>query len=189
MTPAEQALFDAGRADAFREAADMADQTTPRMTPPDERTDEKKWADIWHVGELAKALRAKSTNLPGCTTLVSERFATPQDFDVAEFVVATSLGLFPSGVESWFKHKGVFWSNTPLGNALGDVLMALVRGGVLEKVDDKFVWVWDPDRKDVNCPRCSYNGFDPTGYAMQDPDCTDECPMCHGTRRVAVTTP
>jgi excinuclease UvrABC ATPase subunit len=36
------------------------------------------------------------------------------------------------------------------------------------------------------CPQCSFNGFDPTGYAMQDPDCEAECPRCHGTRWVPV---
>lgn len=185
-----QVAFDKGHAAGLQEAADMADQVRPLMTPPDQRTDEKKWADIWHVGELAKNIRARVNEpQPWCAVPIAERFAQPQDFDGAEFILATSMGLFPSGMDSWFKHKGVFWSNCPLGNALGDMLVALVRGGVLTRTeDDQYKWYWDPERKDVNCPRCSYNGADPTGCASEDPKGSERCPLCDGTTRVVEGT-
>lgn len=185
----EGKIFAAGRAAGLLEAADLVDQKSSLLTPADQRTDEKKWADTWHVGELAKEIRARAGEpRPGCAIPMAERFKTPQDFDCAEFIVASSLGLIPSGTESWFEHKGVFWSNAPLGNALGDVLQALIRGGVLTRnEDDQYVWFWDPERKLENCPQCSYNGHDPTGYAPSDPaDPYKRCPHCDGTRYVIV---
>lgn len=182
-----EGAFEKGRAAGLQEAADMTDQMRAKMTPPDQRTDEKKWADIWHVGELAKDIRARvSEPLPWCATPFSERMAQPQDFDGAEFVLATTLGLFPSGMDSWFKHKGVFWTNNPMGNGLADALMALVRAGVLEKDgEDRFRWIYNPAQKYDNCPDCTYNGADPTGRASADPN-SDDCPSCKGTRRVRV---
>ena len=73
-----------------------------------------------------------------------ERLRDWQDFDVAEYALAEALGLVPPGAwdfNSPIPHKGVFWSNDPLGEALSKTLNHLVEAGVLEKNGDaQFRW-------------------------------------------------
>ena len=52
------------------------------------------------------------------------------------------LGLFEPG--EWLERKGVVWSNNPVGNALAEILEALVKVGVLERREEPdvgFRWV------------------------------------------------
>ncbi|WP_262282227.1 hypothetical protein [Micromonospora sp. MA102] len=63
------------------------------------------------------------------------------DVDCAQYELGRSLGLF-SG-RSFMQVKWVFWSNNPLGQALWDMLQALVKAGVLEyrdEPDHQFRW-------------------------------------------------
>ncbi|MGN9810170.1 hypothetical protein ACTMSW_12525 [Micromonospora sp. BQ11] len=63
------------------------------------------------------------------------------DVDGAQYVLGRSLGLFSD--RSFQQVKWVFWSNDPLGQALWDMLHALVEAGVLEyrdEPDHQFRW-------------------------------------------------
>lgn len=61
----------------------------------------------------------------------------------AEFELAVALGLMEEGHESWIKHKGIFWTANPLGDALGRMLQDLAKVGVLEyrtEPDHEYRW-------------------------------------------------
>ena len=63
------------------------------------------------------------------------------DGDGAQYELGRSLGLFSD--RSFMQVKWVFWSNNPLGQALWDMLHALVKAGVLEyrdEPDHQFRW-------------------------------------------------
>ena len=73
---------------------------------------------------------------------LSRTLADWTDWDSAAYAVGTALGVF-TGDEDWLSMKGTFWSANPLGDGLHDVLMALVRAGVLEHRDEpdlQFRW-------------------------------------------------
>jgi len=81
---------------------------------------------------------------PPCHDLavgLSADLADWTDWDVAQFALGRALGLFAG--RPFLKVKSVFWTDNPLGNALYDMLQALVRAGILEHrdaPDDQFRW-------------------------------------------------
>ncbi|MFI9106559.1 hypothetical protein ACIGXA_39290 [Streptomyces fildesensis] len=76
---------------------------------------------------------------------LSEGLAGWTNWDGAAFVVGRSLGIFGES-ETFTQVKGVFWTDGPLGNALGEVLVQLAVVGVLERREvpgERFRWpVW-----------------------------------------------
>lgn len=85
------------------------------------------------------------------------------DFDVAAHAIGVGLGVFGPG-SKMRDHKHVFWTDNPLGNALDEVLHALVEGGVL----DKKTIASDPDphgtwHRARYRWRVNENAVDPTG--------------------------
>ncbi|MGW5582066.1 hypothetical protein [Micromonospora chokoriensis] len=63
------------------------------------------------------------------------------DADGAQYELGSAMGLFAD--RTFLQVKWVFWSNDPLGQALWDMLHALVRAGVLEHRDEpdhQFRW-------------------------------------------------
>jgi hypothetical protein len=63
------------------------------------------------------------------------------DWDVAAFMVGQALGLFQHA--TYLDVKGVFWTDSRLGNGLHAVLLDLVEAGVLERregPDEQFRW-------------------------------------------------
>ena len=78
---------------------------------------------------------------------LKERLQDWGDFDVAMFELAVCLGLMPDGMDSWYRNKGVFWSNNTMGNMLTRVLHELIDLGVLihdtEESEDRVRW--NPD--------------------------------------------
>lgn len=70
---------------------------------------------------------------------LAEDLAEWADWDVAEYHLGRSLGLFS---DQTFP-KPVFWTDNDLGNGLHDALLALVRARVLdrrEEPDEQFRW-------------------------------------------------
>jgi hypothetical protein len=55
-----------------------------------------------------------------------------RDQDYIEFHLAILLGILDSDV-SFLKAKHLFWTANPVGDALGDVIVRLVKAGVLEE--------------------------------------------------------
>ncbi len=59
------------------------------------------------------------------------------------FSLAVVLGVMPDGKESWFKNKGLFWSNNPQESAFAEILQRLVKADVLEyreEPDQQYRW-------------------------------------------------
>lgn len=75
---------------------------------------------------------------------LSSALAEWTDWDVAAFALGCALGVFEDlGPTGFRQHKGMFWTDNPLGNGLHDVLLALVSAGVLsrrEEPDEQFRW-------------------------------------------------
>ena len=74
---------------------------------------------------------------------LKEKLADWTEWDGAAFGLAVSLGLMEGGVDSWLKNKAVFWSNNPVGEALGRFLQELVKADVLEyreEPDQQYRW-------------------------------------------------
>lgn len=61
------------------------------------------------------------------------------DFDVAEFFLGISLGVFEPNAE-FLECKNIIWSNTPIGNMLCDIINRMVKEGVLLKEEGKIMW-------------------------------------------------
>ncbi|HNC59700.1 MAG TPA: hypothetical protein PLP33_30015 [Leptospiraceae bacterium] len=61
------------------------------------------------------------------------------DYDVAEFFLGISLGIFEPNVD-FLDCKDVIWSNTPIGNLLCDIINCMVKEGVLLKEEGKIMW-------------------------------------------------
>ncbi|MCM1951184.1 hypothetical protein NC315_38420 [Streptomyces sp. G2] len=74
---------------------------------------------------------------------LSEGLAGWTDGDGAAFAVGRSLVIFDESV-TFTQVKDVFWTDTPLGNALHEVLLQLVTAGGLERraepEDEQFRW-------------------------------------------------
>lgn len=93
------------------------------------------------------------------------------DFDGAEFEVARCLGIIePTSSWSPTVHKGLFWSNNPVGNGLGKILDALVAMGAVEMNEDhQYRWnqSFNPDRAVVGTePRCVCGEDDGSGPTL-----------------------
>lgn len=66
------------------------------------------------------------------------------DVDLAQYAVATSIGLMPEGNFSR-RGKSVFWTNNPIGDMLHNFLERMVQAGILEKRDEPdFQYRWNP---------------------------------------------
>jgi hypothetical protein len=68
------------------------------------------------------------------------------DVDVASYYVAVALGVAPDPGDHWDfwgGKKWMFWSASPLGEGLHQVLVMLAESGVLEK-DDEMRFRWNP---------------------------------------------
>lgn len=61
------------------------------------------------------------------------------DFDVVEFFLGISLGVFEPNAE-FLECKNIIWSNTPIGNMLCDIINRMVKEGVLLKEEGKIMW-------------------------------------------------
>jgi len=91
---------------------------------------------------------------------LKERFAKEIDFDGAMYELGAMLGFWPEinnwqNREEWLQfndRKWIFWSNNPVGNHLGRMLIELVDMGALIKCDkgDGFIAnpTFDPSSTD-----------------------------------------
>lgn len=61
------------------------------------------------------------------------------DFDVAEFFLGISLGIFEPNAE-FLDCKDIIWSNTPIGNLLCEIINRMVKENVLLKEEGKIMW-------------------------------------------------
>lgn len=77
-------------------------------------------------------------------SIFRDRLREWQDFDVAEYALAESLGIVEPGAwdyDSPIPHKSVFWSNNPIGESLSRTLYLFVDARVLERNDNaQFRW-------------------------------------------------
>ncbi len=65
------------------------------------------------------------------------------DIDVAEFHLATALGLMGPDTDS-HRAKHVFWSNNPVGNMLYEIIKLLIEQRILEThPDDDTIVRWN----------------------------------------------
>ncbi|TYC24310.1 hypothetical protein [Micromonospora sp. MP36] len=65
------------------------------------------------------------------------------DVDYAQFYLGRAIGLFAD--RSFLQAKSVFWTENPLGDALYQMLRALVMAGVLECRDEpELQFRWKP---------------------------------------------
>ncbi|GIF78619.1 hypothetical protein Asi02nite_81370 [Asanoa siamensis] len=72
---------------------------------------------------------------------LADALAEWTDVDGAQYELGRTVGLFAD--RTFFQVKWVFWSNNPLGQALCDMLHALVKAGVLDyrdEPDNQFRW-------------------------------------------------
>lgn len=63
-----------------------------------------------------------------------------EDWDVAEYKLGICLGMFPpedGQFVNFRRHKHLWWSTNPVGDALHDILKRLVTVGVLEFDEDE----------------------------------------------------
>lgn len=67
-----------------------------------------------------------------------DKFEDWLDFDEAEAILGIALGIFSDQdhIQVVHKHKGIFWSNNPVGNTLSMILDMLVDLKLLEKDKD-----------------------------------------------------
>ena len=64
------------------------------------------------------------------------------DWDLAAYHLGRCVGVFRDG-DFATKHKGVFWTDSALGNGLHEALLALNQAGLLlrrEEPDEQFRW-------------------------------------------------
>lgn len=74
-----------------------------------------------------------------------DQMADWADVDVAQYLLAQCLGVFPRDA-SMIEKKSIYWSDNSLGNALYRMLEALVSAGVIEKRDEpdlQYRWIID----------------------------------------------
>ncbi|BEP15053.1 hypothetical protein acdb102_33640 [Acidothermaceae bacterium B102] len=65
------------------------------------------------------------------------------DADLACFRLGVELGVLPEG--TFHSHKGLLWTDNPLGNGLYEALVALTNARILEQrlePDNQFRWTW-----------------------------------------------
>ena len=61
-----------------------------------------------------------------------ETLADWTDWDMAAFCLGRTLGLYERQ-NDWWRMKGTFWTENPMGSTLHDMLLALAKAGVLEE--------------------------------------------------------
>lgn len=77
-----------------------------------------------------------------------EQLSDWTDIDGSQFIIGQALGLFPGDPKSFNEHKGVFWTDAPVGNLLVTTLTGMVNSGILEyrdEPDHQFRWNADDD--------------------------------------------
>ena len=102
---------------------------------------------------LGRAGRSRVAEVRACAVFVALLDAYPPsmtlaeglddwtDWDRAAFVLGQTLGVFER--VDFLEAKHVFWTDNALGEGLHDALLALVRGGVLDRrdePDEQFRW-------------------------------------------------
>jgi hypothetical protein len=86
-------------------------------------------------------------SVPVIDTRLQDYFDEWLDFDAAAFRLGCVLGIFDSD-SRMTDHKRVFWSANPLGEALQEVLLALVTAGVLEMREGEMQFRWRGELRD-----------------------------------------
>lgn len=106
------------------------------------------------------------------------------DFDVAQYALGRTLGMFPPNV-GFQALKWIFWTENPIGRFLHDQLCVLAHLGLVKR-DEEEQWSACPPPMDeqawlsamrrgvrARMPKCSACGaeleFDETDYEMDDP--------------------
>ena len=70
--------------------------------------------------------------------------ATWTDQDIAAYQLGIVLGLIDPKYSFSTDTKWVFWTDNPVGNALGEMLDAMVTAGILEKEEEDLRYRWNP---------------------------------------------
>lgn len=71
---------------------------------------------------------------------LAEAFATPLDFDLAQFELAKCLGLMPNVLWDPVEHKALFWTNNMFGNRLFSILDDLIGMRALLHHEGTYRW-------------------------------------------------
>lgn len=84
---------------------------------------------------------------------LQERLRAWHDWDTAAYEVGACLGLWgdfgaPPGEDAWLGTKSIFWTDNPLGNALHNFLLDLVKAGMLESKEEYLEFRWNPNYKE-----------------------------------------
>lgn len=78
------------------------------------------------------------------------RLADWKDWDAAAYELGVVLGLWmdrgaPLWEDPWHGLKYIFWTDNPLGLALHNMLIELVKAGVLEMQEENCSFRWNPN--------------------------------------------
>ena len=68
-----------------------------------------------------------------------------QNFDIASYNLAISLGIMKSSNLGTLPYKYVFWSNHPVGEMLAKILISLTKLDILEYNEDHLSYRWNPN--------------------------------------------
>jgi len=89
---------------------------------------------IEYERDKLKAARIKPKATESFLETVSK---TWDDWDCVEHQLGVALGLWEPGQESFIKHKGVMWTNNPVGNFLHKTLVSLAKLGKLDHNEEE----------------------------------------------------
>jgi hypothetical protein len=101
---------------------------------------------------------------------LKDRLKEWTDWDRTSYEVGVCLGFWSefnvNSNDPWNNTKGIFWVANPLGDAIHDFTLGLVKEGILEVMDDSNKFRWNPeyknlifreaDKMEYSCP-CSKN--------------------------------
>ena len=109
-------------------------------------------------------------------TLKLKEFNEYVDIDGMLHSLCIQLGIIPEDSLFSTEAKGIYWSNNPLGNFLGDTLYAMKALGIILENEEEQTFKWNPDYVDpvsrhrldnpdrARCPDCDGpSGYDPSG--------------------------
>jgi hypothetical protein len=107
------------------------------------------------------------------------------DIDGPLHDLAIALGIIPKNSNFATEAKGIYWSNNPLGNFLGDTLYKMRDLGML-LVNDDGEFMWNPEyispvhRLREGKVLCIGDGTEESGCGISQQNPGDTCKYCGG---------